>query len=167
MAVREAAPEPGEPTIQGAILMAESMFEEARSKAAKQTWRAVVIGAAIPFAMLAAAPAVSAAETEAVESTVQSEQLPPVPGAAPDPTALLDLQQCLTDLQAALSAGAPAPAPAAPGEQVPTQPGGDAPAAPDIGALTKTCQDILATVTGTAPTAPDPASPDPNLPVGP
>jgi hypothetical protein len=149
--------------------MALSMFNEertadARTKSTNMTWRAVVVGAAVPFAMLASAPAVSAAEVETHEvQTVNSEQLPPVPG-APDPTALAklpDLLTCVTDLLAALPADVP-PAPAPPvegSEQVPPlplptpAPGGDAPL-PDIAALTTQCQDALAKLP--APPAPAP-----------
>jgi len=141
----------------------------------KNTWRAILIGAAVPFAVLAAAPAVGAAETAEPVQTVASEQLPPLPvdppplpGGLPDPTALTDLATCLTDLQAALDAGAEIPAESqdeyeqlpplpVPAPDLPV-PGGDSPL-PDIGALAQTCQDILATVTG--------AVPDPGLPVDP
>ncbi|MCD0447093.1 hypothetical protein LO763_26090 [Glycomyces sp. A-F 0318] len=129
--------------------MAESMFEAAPTTKSRKTWRMVVIGAAVPFAMLAAAPAVTAAE---------AEQLPPapVPG-APDPQALLDLEQCLTDVQALLPADAPAPAELpAEAEQLPPAP---APAVPDVAALNETCQQILATLQGAAP-APAPAPAD-------
>ncbi|GAA2292036.1 hypothetical protein GCM10009853_054820 [Glycomyces scopariae] len=143
--------------------MAESMFETARDRSPKtKTWRAVFIGLAVPVAMLAAAPAVGAAETTDRVETVAAEQLPPLPvdppplpGGLPDPTALTDLATCLTDLQAALDAGAPLPAELEEEfEQLPPLPvpvpGGD-PALPDIGALAQTCQDILATVTGAVP----------------
>lgn len=123
--------------------------------ARRNTWRAVLIGAAVPFALLAAAPAVGAAETDTVSgatTTVTGEQLPPVPG-APDPTALTDLATCLNDLKAALDAKAPAPGPAPAAEQLPAPPGG-APALPDIGALAQTCKDILASVKAPAPPPP-------------
>lgn len=137
--------------------MALTMFKEARSTATKTTWRALLIGAAVPIAMLAAAPAVSAVEIDRT-ATVQSEQLP---GGVADPTALLDLKQCLTDLQAALPADpqAQAPAPAA-GEQLLPDPAAPAPAVTDIAELTKACQAVLATVTSASPpaaTAPAPA----------
>ncbi|NUQ87759.1 MAG: hypothetical protein HOQ43_04770 [Glycomyces artemisiae] len=147
----------------------------------KNTWRAILIGAAVPFAVLAAAPAVGAAAPADQVETVNSEQLPPLPGAGdlpvpgdlpiPDPTALTDLATCLTDLQAALDAGAPIPAESLDEyEQLPPLPlpvpgGGDAPALPDIGALAQTCQDILATVTGAAPDLPvDPPVDVPAIP---
>lgn len=141
--------------------MAWSMFDEertahARTESTDKTWRAVVVGAAVPFAMLAAAPAVSAAEVETHEvQTVNSEQLPPLPvdppPGLPDPTALAklpDLLTCVTDLLAALPADVPAaPAPPAEGsEQLPPLPApapGGAPL-PDIAALTTQCQDALA-----------------------
>ncbi|GAA1677618.1 hypothetical protein GCM10009830_25690 [Glycomyces endophyticus] len=149
------------------------MFTVERDRTPKtKTWRAVFVGLAVPVAMLAAAPAVSAAEPADRAETVAAEQLPPLPvdppplpGGLPDPTALTDLATCLTDLQAALDAGAPLPAELEeeyeqlPPLPVPGVPGGDAPALPDIGALAQTCQDILATVTG--------AVPDPGLPVDP
>lgn len=157
--------------------MALSMFEkersEARTKAPTKTWRALVVGAAVPIAMLAAAPAVSAAETSDQAETVKSEQLPlpdpglpvdppadlPVPGGL-DPTALADLPDlltCVTDLLDGLAADVPAPVPAPPvegTEQVPPlplpvpdpgvpAPGGDAPL-PDIADLTTKCQAALA-----------------------
>lgn len=146
----------------------------------KNTWRAILIGAAVPFAVLAAAPAVGAAEPADQVETVNSEQLPPLPvdppqlpGGLPDPTALTDLATCLTDLQAALDAGAPIPAESLDEyEQLPPLPvplpvpgGGDAPALPDIGALAQTCQDILAMVTGAAPDLPvDPPVDVPAIP---
>lgn len=144
--------------------MAQSMFKEARVKDSKQTWRAVVIGAAVPIAMLAAAPAVSAAETVQTE-TVNSEQLPPLPGDLPlpgglDPTALAklpDLLTCVTDLLDALPADVP-PVPGAPAEQLPglplplpvPDPGADAPL-PDIADLTSKCQSALDQLTGAVP----------------
>ena len=155
--------------------MALSMFEkersEARTDATTKTWRALVVGAAVPIAMLAAAPAVSAAETGDQAETVKSEQLPlpdpglpvpdpglPVPGGL-DPAALADLPDlltCVSDLLDGLSADVPAPVPAPPvegSEQLPVPlpvpdpgvpaPGGDAPL-PDIADLTTKCQDALA-----------------------
>jgi hypothetical protein len=156
--------------------MALSMFEKersARTDASTKTWRALVVGAAVPIAMLAAAPAVSAAETGDQAETVNSEQLPvpdpglpdpglpdpglPVPGGL-DPAALAqlpDLLTCVSDLLDGLAADVPAPAPAPPvegSEQVPPlplpdpgvpAPGGDAPL-PDIADLTTKCQDALA-----------------------
>lgn len=118
-----------------------------------------MIGAAVPFAMLAAPPVAGAAEAEPV-AAVSSEQLPPAPAPTlPDPQALLDLQQCLTDVQAALPAETP-PAPA-PGEaeQLPPAP---APAPPDLNALNELCQQILTTLQG-AP-APVPAEDPVDLP---
>jgi hypothetical protein len=141
------------------------MFKEARVD--KKTWRAVLIGAAVPIAMLAGAPAVSAAETDQTE-TVNSEQLPlpdpglPLPGGLPDPAALAllpDLLTCVTDLLAALPAEVP-DAPVAGTEQLPLplpvpDPGAGAPAPlPDIAALTTQCQDALATLTGAVPEPP-------------
>jgi len=148
--------------------MAETMFKEEQSTKSRKTWRMIVIGAAVPFAMLAAAPAVSAAETDQAEVAVQSEQLPglplplpdpglPVPG-VPDPQALLDLQQCLADVQALLPADVPAPAEA---EQLPVplpDPGG-LPALPDLGALNDTCQAVLATLQAQVPPVDVPAVP--------
>ncbi|MDN3238874.1 hypothetical protein [Glycomyces tritici] len=138
----------------------EARTTDARTESTDKAWRAVVVGAAVPFAMLAAAPAVSAAEVETHEvQTVNSEQLPPAPG-LPDPQALLDLQKCLTDLQAALPAEPPVAAPVE-AEQLPGLPLPDpgAPAVPDIGALNEICQQVLATVTGAAPPVAPPAAP--------
>jgi len=154
--------------------MALSMFErersEAQTDAPTKTWRALVVGAAVPIAMLAAAPAVSAAETSDQAETVNSEQLPPlpdpglpdpglpVPGGL-DPAALADLPDllaCVSDLLDGLAADVPAPVPAPPvegSEQLPVPlpdpgvpaPGGDAPL-PDIADLTTKCQDALASL---------------------
>jgi hypothetical protein len=155
--------------------MALSMFEKersARTDASTKTWRALVVGAAVPIAMLAAAPAVSAAETGDQAETVNSEQLPPLPDPGlpvPDPglpvpggldpaalAELPDLLTCVSDLLDGLSADVPAPVPAPPvegSEQLPAPlpvpdpgvpaPGGDAPL-PDIADLTTKCQDALA-----------------------
>jgi hypothetical protein len=155
--------------------MALSMFEKersARTDASTKTWRALVVGAAVPIAMLAAAPAVSAAETGDQAETVNSEQLPPLPDPGlpvPDPglpvpggldpaalAELPDLLTCVSDLLDGLSADVPAPVPAPPvegSEQLPAPlpvpdpgvpaPGGDAPL-PDIADLTTNCQDALA-----------------------
>ncbi|MDR7339902.1 hypothetical protein [Glycomyces lechevalierae] len=151
--------------------MFEKERSEARTDATTKTWRALVVGAAVPIAMLAAAPAVSAAETGDQAETVKSEQLPlpdpglpvpdpglPVPGGL-DPAALADLPDlltCVSDLLDGLSADVPAPVPAPPvegSEQLPVPlpvpdpgvpaPGGDAPL-PDIADLTTKCQDALA-----------------------
>jgi hypothetical protein len=129
-----------------------AMFEEAQSTTSRKTWRAVVIGAVVPLAMLAAAPAVSAAEIEQVEAAVEQAPPAPGPGAPDDPQGLLDLQQCLTDIQALLPAETP-PAPAPGGtEQVPP---GPAPGAPDLDALNELCQQVLASLGGQAPAPAD------------
>jgi len=162
--------------------MAESMFEKEQSR---KTWRMVVIGAAVPFAMLAAAPAVSAADIDQVE-TAGSEQVPPMPvdppvaspteppAGQPDPQALLDLQQCLTDVQALLSADVPADAPAdvpAEADQLPSLPDPGAappqPAAPDVVALNQTCQEVLTVLQGQDQAPGVPADPPVEVPVEP
>jgi hypothetical protein len=133
--------------------MAESMFEAAPTTKSRKTWRMVVIGAAVPFAMLAAAPAVGAAEIEQAE-TVSSEQLPPnPPPTAPDPVA--ELKQCLADVQALLS-GVPAPGAPAPAETEQAPPAPPAPGGPDLAPLNELCQQILTTLQNQPP-APAPA----------
>ncbi|RRR97371.1 hypothetical protein [Glycomyces terrestris] len=135
--------------------MAESMFNEARVQTPKKTWRAAVVGLAVPALMLVGAPAVSAAGTTAEPvQAVAGEQLPgvPLPGGLPDPAALADLPAlltCVTDLLDKLGGAAP-PLPAPAGEQLPglplpapPAPGGDAPL-PDITALNDKCQAALA-----------------------
>lgn len=150
--------------------MAQSMFKEVRVN--KKTWRAVLIGAAAPIMMFAGAPAVSAAETDQTETrTVEAEQLPGLPGGLPDPTALLDLQACLTELQGLVAQLPPPPVdpPVAPplapqeSEQLP-DPGAPAPAVPDIGALTEVCKQVVEVVKGLIPPV---DVPDPGLPVEP
>jgi hypothetical protein len=99
--------------------MAQSTTTEKKSH---KIWKAVVVGAAVPVMMLAAAPAVSATEIETVQA--ESEQLPvPDPGAPVDPPAgddlVTQLGECVAALVSAVvdTAGdAPVPAPA---EQVP------------------------------------------------
>ena len=155
----------------------------------RKLWRGVLAGAAaVPLAVFAAAPAVGAAGVGAHDAA-QTEQVPDLPvGELPvevpgglDPTALLDLQQCLTDLQAALGdavgevpdpggavplpeqlPGLPLPDPGLP-VPVPGDGSGDAPALPDIGALNETCQAVLETVTGAADDLPDVPVPDPGV----
>ncbi|THV31503.1 hypothetical protein [Glycomyces paridis] len=111
---------------------------QSTSNNSRKTWKGVLIGAAVPIAMLAGAPAASA------------EQLP----AAPDVQALLDLQLCLADLQAALSVDVPAEVPGA--EQLPAP--GDLPGlptdAPDVAAMNETCQTVLALVLAQSPDVP-------------
>jgi hypothetical protein len=144
------------------------MSNEARVD--KKTWRAVMIGAAVPIMMFAGAPAVSAAETDQTETrTVEAEQAPGLPGGPPDPTALLDLQACLTELQGLVAKLPPPPVdpPAAPpvapqeSEQLP---GAPAPAVPDVGALTEICKQVVEVVKGLVPPVNPPA---PGLPVDP
>lgn len=142
--------------------MAESMFKVERAKETKKTWRTVVIGAAVPIAMLAAAPAVSAAEIDQTAAqTVQSEQLPDLPvdppAGLPDPAALLDLEACLTELQGLVAqlpppAEVPAEAQELPGLPLP-DPGAGAPlpAVPDVGLLTETCKQVVEIVKGLLP----------------
>jgi hypothetical protein len=136
------------------------MFTTARAKSTKKTWRAVLIGATVPIAMLGAAPAVGAADIDRAE-TVVDEQLPPAPAppGAPDP--LTDLLTCVTELLAALDSQAPAPpAPAPAGaeaEQLPPLPPGAEPP-PDIAALTAQCEAALAKLQPQTPPAP-PAPP--------
>ena len=147
--------------------MAQSMFTTARAKASTKTWRAVLIGATVPLAMLAGAPAVGAADVDPAE-TVVGEQLPPAPpppGGAPDPAALTDLLTCVADLLAALDAQAPAPPapPAAEADQLPPlppPPGAEPP--PDIAALTEQCEAALAKLQ--PPTPPAPPAPAAALP---
>jgi hypothetical protein len=147
------------------------MFHTARAKASKRAWRAVLIGATVPIAMLAAAPAVGAADIDRAE-TVTSEQLPPAPPApgVPDPAALSELLTCVADLFAAAldtqAPPAPPPAPMPPGEAeqlppLPPPPGGQPPA-PDIATLTAQCQDLLALLQ--PPTPPAPPAPAAALP---
>ncbi|WP_460496017.1 hypothetical protein [Glycomyces tarimensis] len=117
------------------------------------------------MAVLAAAPAVGAAET-APSETVAAEQLPP----APDPAPLLELQACLTELEQLL-VGTPPPAPAPPAgeaeadeQQPPVTP--PAPAPPDPAALTETCKKVLQMVQGSPPApapAPAPAAEEPAI----
>ncbi|HEU5128089.1 MAG TPA: hypothetical protein VFU12_08880 [Glycomyces sp.] len=132
-------------------------------------WRTVLTGAAvIPIAVLAAAPAVGAAVTEA-SGPADAEQEPiqapvEVPAEVPDQTqALRDLDSCLTELEA-LVGEAPAPAPAAPApgvgaaEQLPVEVPDQAPVevpaeVPDLVSLVDTCQALLETAQGTAPAA--------------
>jgi hypothetical protein len=177
--------------------MAQSMFEKARTdaeqttKATKKTWRAAAIGAAIPFAIFAAAPGVSAAGADPAEAapvqTVESEQLPPLPVDppvdVPDPTALLDLQACLTELQGLIAQLPPPPVeppveppvtPPTGSEQLPVpapgDPGADPglPAAPDVGALTEVCKQVVEVVKSLLPPVPPVEPPvDPGLPVDP
>lgn len=181
--------------------MAQSMFEKARTDdeqtttATKKTWRAAVIGAAIPFAIFAAAPGVGAAGADPVEAapvqTVESEQLPPLPidppVDVPDPTALLDLQACLTELQGLIAQLPPPPveppveppvAPPVESEQLPPglpvpapgDPGADPglPAVPDVGALTEVCKQVVEVVKSLLPPVPPVEPPvDPGLPVEP
>lgn len=154
----------------------------------RKLWRGVLAGAAaVPLAVFAAAPAVSAAGMHTSESA-QTEQVPELPvGEVPvdvpgglDPTALLDLQQCLTDLQTALGdtagevpdpggevplqeqlPGLPAPVP---GQPVPAPGDGtDVPTVPDLAMLNETCQSVLATVTGASDDLPDTPVPDPGV----
>ncbi|MEU6859718.1 hypothetical protein AB0B28_12710 [Glycomyces sp. NPDC046736] len=150
--------------------MAQSMFKQERPNYARKTWRTVLIGAAVPLAVLAAAPAVGATETVTAE-TVNAEQLPglPAPGlpdpglpdpGVPDVQALLDLQLCLADLQAALSVDVDVPAEA---EQLPLP--GDVPGlptdVPDVAAMNETCQAVLAIVLADVP----PVDPPVEVPV--
>lgn len=157
--------------------MAESMFKEERDKKPKQTWKALVIGAAVPVMMLAGSPAASAAEADPAQVRVQAEaviaageQLPGLPGGLPDPTALLDLQACLTELQGLIAQLPPAPVPVPPveSEQLPglPLPGPGLPAVPDIGALTEVCKQVVEVVKGLIPAVPpvDPALPPGTLP---
>lgn len=125
--------------------MAQSTSKSPLTKAspfarARKSWRTVLIGAAVPLAVLATAPAAGA------------EQLPVEP---PDVQALIDLQVCLADIQAALNIDVPD----APAEQLPVpipDPGlpGDLPGAPDVAAMNDTCQLILAIVLDGAPDVP-------------
>jgi hypothetical protein len=146
------------------------MFKKARVN--KQTWRAVLVGAAVPIMMFAGAPAVSAAETDQSETrTVEAEQLPGLPGGLPDPTALLDLQACLTELQGLIAQLPPPPVdpPAVPPvvpqeEQLPVDPGAPLPTVPDVGALTEVCKQVVEVVKGLIPPV---DVPDPGLPVDP
>lgn len=128
-------------------------------------WRTVLTGAAvIPIAVLAAAPAVGAAVTEA-SGTADAEQEPvqapvEVPAEVPDQEqALRDLDSCLTELEAlvgeAPAADPAAPAPAVGGaEQLPVEVPDQAPdAVPDLASLVDTCQALLETAQGTAPSA--------------
>lgn len=157
--------------------MAQSMFnEERKTRATNKTWRAAVVGAAVPFAIFAAAPGVSAAGADPVEAapvqTVESEQLA-LPGGLPDPTALLDLQACLTELQGLIAQLPPPPVeppvdppvepPVAPPVESEQLPG--APAVPDIGALTEVCKQVVEVVKGLIPPVEPPV--DPGLPVEP
>ncbi|HLU29930.1 MAG TPA: hypothetical protein VKZ65_15985, partial [Glycomyces sp.] len=111
----------------------------------RKIWRTVLTGAAVvPIAVLAAAPAVGAATTGAIE-TADVEQQPPAP--APDPDqALLDLQTCLTKLEGVVAA----PAPAAPAPAVGAAEQQPAPPTPDLATLVETCEAILASAQGTA-----------------
>jgi hypothetical protein len=156
--------------------MALSMFQKARSedKATTKTWRAVVIGAAVPIAMLAGAPAVSAAETTEQTQTVQSEQLPPLPvdppAGLPDPAALLDLEACLTELQGLIAQLPPAEVPAEAEQLPPVVPDPGVPAVPDVSALTETCKQVVEIVKSLLPPVDVPVDPpidDPGLPVDP
>lgn len=171
--------------------MAQSMFETARSDEERtteptKTWRAAVIGAAIPFAIFAAAPGVSAMGADSAEAApvqaVEAEQLPPLPVDppidVPDPTALLDLQACLVELQGLIAQLPPPPTeppvtPPVEAEQLPVplpppdDPGtGQPPAVPDVGVLTQVCKEIVEVVKSLlTPVAEPPA--DPGLPVDP
>jgi hypothetical protein len=155
--------------------MAEPMFKEEHDKQSKKTWKALVIGAAVPVMMFAGTPAASAAEADPAQVRAQAEaliaegeQAPALPG-VPDPTALLDLQACLTELQGLIAQLPPPPAaPPAPveSEQLPGLPLPDpgAPAVPDIGALTEVCKQVVEVVKGLLPPVPDAPVEQPALP---
>lgn len=163
------------------------------SNKSRKIWRGVLVGAAVvPLALFASAPSVGAAETDHTETT-ENEQLPGVgdlPGGLPDPQALLDLQACLTELQALVGdtagdvpdpdqpdpglpddpglpvPGLPIPLDDAESELLPGLPGaGDLPVElPDIGALNEVCQTVLGALQDAAPDLPDTELPDPGLP---
>jgi hypothetical protein len=125
----------------------------------RKLWRGVLAGAAaVPLAVFAAAPAVGATGAETSESA-QTEQLGDLPVEVPgglDPTALLDLQQCLTDLQAAVEDTAdevPDPGVPDPGAVAQLEEQIDDPPVPDVGALTEICQSELETITGAVETS--------------
>lgn len=147
---------------------------ESTPNASRTIWRAVLTGAAaVPIAVFAAAPAVGSAPTE----TMNIEQEP----TSDQDQAVLDLDACLTELEAlaAPPVSEPASLPVE-AEQLPA-PDAEPGEAPDLVTMLDTCEsivDVLQEPTAAepepdapapeepAPAEPEPEAPGPEEPVG-